>query len=85
VSAWLRYLTDVLAAGAAAAAKDTASQAIKDAYSGLKERVQQYFAGKQHAEVALEGYEQDADTWQKPLQKAMEASGAHIPRDAQRD
>ena len=27
--------------------------------------------------MALESYEQDADTWQKPLQKAVEASGAH--------
>ncbi|HLW01394.1 MAG TPA: hypothetical protein VKT82_22250 [Ktedonobacterales bacterium] len=27
--------------------------------------------------MALENYEQDADTWQKPFQKAVEASGAH--------
>lgn len=73
----ISLLLTALAAGAAAAAKDTASQAVKDAYAGLKQRLQQHFAGKHQAEVALEGYEQDADTWQKPLQKAVEASGAH--------
>lgn len=73
----ISLILTALAAGAAAAAKDTASQAVKDAYAGLKQRLQQHFAGKQHAEVALDGYEQDADTWQKPLQKAVEVSGAH--------
>ncbi len=76
----ISLILTALAAGAAGAAKDTASQAVKDAYAGLKQLVQQHFAGKQHAEVALDGYEQDADTWQKPLQKAIEASGA--PTDA---
>lgn len=73
----ISLILTALAAGAVDAAKDTASQAIKDAYAGLKQRLQHYFSGKHQAEVALEGYEQDADTWQKPLQKALEAASAH--------
>lgn len=69
-----------LVAGASTATQDVTSQAVKDTYTALKERVQQHFAGKQQAEVALEGYIQDPDTWQKPLQKALEAS--HIQHDA---
>ncbi len=73
----ISLILTALTAGAADAVKDTASQAIKDAYAALKQRLQQHFAGKHQAEVALEGYEQDAGTWQKPLQKALEASGVH--------
>jgi len=60
-----------LAAGAAAAAKDTASQAVKDAYAGLKALVKKRFAGKPQAEIALTEYEKNEDTWQKPLQKSL--------------
>ncbi|MBN1994875.1 MAG: hypothetical protein JW953_19415 [Anaerolineae bacterium] len=65
-----------LAAGAAAAAKDTASQAIKDGYHGLKSLVQKYFADKTAAQTALAEYEQDAATWEKPLQKSLAETGA---------
>lgn len=65
-----------LAAGATAAAKDTASQAMKDAYAGLKALVKKRFAGKPQAEIALTEYEKDEDTWQKPLQKSLVEMGA---------
>jgi hypothetical protein len=65
-----------LAAGAIAAAKDTASQAIKDAYAGLKALVKKRFVGKPQAEMALTEYEKDPDTWQKPLQKSLVETGA---------
>lgn len=68
-----------LAAGATAAAKDTTSQAIKDAYSGLKSLLKQRFAKKPQAEMALAEYEKDKDTWKKPLQKSL--IEAEIDRD----
>lgn len=64
-----------LAAGAAAGATDVASQAIKDAYEGLKGLVLRRFEGKPAAETALAEYEQDADTWEKPLQKSLAEAG----------
>ena len=65
-----------LAAGALAATKDTASQAIKDTYTGLKTLVLKHFAKKPQAEMALQEYEKDEDTWKKPLQKALVEVGA---------
>lgn len=65
-----------LATGAVAAAKDTASQAVKDAYEGLKTLVLKRFEEKPQAEMALEEYEKDEDTWKKPLQKALVEVGA---------
>jgi hypothetical protein len=60
-----------LTSGASAAAKDTASQAIKDTYAGLKKLVLKRFEKKPQAAMALEEYEKDEDTWKKPLQKAL--------------
>ncbi len=65
-----------LATGAAAAAKDTASQGVKDAYAGLKTLVLKRFEKKPQAEMALEEYEKDEDIWKKPLQKALVEAGA---------
>lgn len=65
-----------LAAGAVAGATDVASQAIKDAYAGLKALIGKRLAGKPAAETALTEYEQDAETWEKPLQKSLVEAGA---------
>jgi len=66
-----------LAAVATAAAKDSASQALKDAYDGLKALVQKRFEKKKpQAEMALAEYEKDPDTWEKPLQKSLVETGA---------
>jgi len=77
-----------LAAGASAATKDTASQAVKDAYAGLKALVKKHFEKKPQAEMALAEYGQDPDTWQKPLQKSLVEVGADqdeaIVRQAQK-
>jgi hypothetical protein len=76
-----------LAAGALAAAKDTASQAVKDAYAGLKTLVKKYINDKPHAQMTLTEYEIDPDTWQKPLQRLLIATGTYkdeiIVRQAQ--
>jgi len=60
-----------LAAGATAAAQDTASQAVKDTYAGLKSLIRERFADKPHAEMALAAYEKDTDIWEKPLQQSL--------------
>ena len=65
-----------LAAGATAAAKDTASQAIKDTYTGLKSIIQKHFSGKPETEVILQHHETDPDTWKKPLAKSLAETGA---------
>lgn len=80
-------LLAALAAGATAATKDTASQAVKDAYTGLKMLIQKRFADKPKAEMALAEYEKDTDTWEKPLQQSLVEAGvdqdAVIVRQAQ--
>lgn len=60
-----------LATGATTTIKDTTSQAIKDAYTGLKTLIQQRFANSPQAKLALTEYEKDADIWEKPLQKLL--------------
>ena len=64
-------IISALISGAAATAKGTASQAVKDAYSGLKALVQRRFLGKPSAEVALAEAEKDSETWETPLAKAV--------------
>jgi hypothetical protein len=65
-----------LAAGAAAGMGDTASQAIKDAYAGLKALLKRRFAGNAKAEETLADHEADPETYEKPLAKQLEAAGA---------
>ncbi|HEY1352157.1 MAG TPA: hypothetical protein VGF67_21275 [Ktedonobacteraceae bacterium] len=60
-----------LAAGATDTAKDTASQTVKDAYTGLKTLIQKRFANRPPAEIALAEYEKDTGVWERPLQKAL--------------
>lgn len=65
-----------LAAGAAAAAKDTASTAVKEGYEGLKALLKRRFAGDVGSEVALEKYPEAPVVWEKPLEHALEETGA---------
>jgi hypothetical protein len=60
-----------LVGGAAAGGKAVATNAIKDAYSGLKTLIQRRFAGKPSAELALTEHENDPTTWEAPLKKAL--------------
>jgi hypothetical protein len=69
-----------LAAGAALGLKDTASQAVKDAYGGLKALVKKRFAGRADAGLVLAKHEQAPETWEKPL--AAELTAAHAGDDA---
>lgn len=68
-----------LVAGATASAKDTASQAVKDAYTGLKTLVSRLFAEKPSAQVILDQHEADHETYEKPLKKLL--TEAHADQD----
>ena len=69
-----------LVAGAAASAKDVTSQAVKDAYAGLKTVLSRLFADKLKAQVIIEEHEADPQTYEKPLKKLL--TEAHADQDA---
>jgi hypothetical protein len=64
-----------LAAGAALGVKDTASQAVKDAYDGLKTLVKTHFGGRADGELVLARYEEAPETWKDPLAAELVAAG----------
>jgi hypothetical protein len=66
-----------LAAGASAGIGDAASQAIKDAYTGLKTLIKRRFAGSAKAQEIFAEHEADPETYEKPLAKQLEATGAN--------
>ena len=68
-------IVTALTAGAAVALKDTASQAVKDAYGGLKTLIQNRFAGKPEAEMALTQIEKKPEVWAAPLKDALAETG----------
>lgn len=57
-------------------AGDTGAQVIKDSYAGLKALLMKRFAGDARAELALAEHESDPDTYEKPLGKYLQATGA---------
>lgn len=69
-------IVSALAAGAAAGLTETATQAVKDAYGGLKGLIQKHFAGNAKAEMVLAEYEQEPETWEAPLKKQLVETGA---------
>ena len=68
-------IASALAAGAAAAAKDTASQAVKDAYAGFKALIQKRFTDRPEAEMALAKHEEKPKVWEAPLKDALVETG----------
>jgi hypothetical protein len=72
----ITLIVAALAAGAAAGAGDAASQAIKDAYAGLKALLKRRFAGNAEAEKTLADHAADPETNEKPLAEQLEAAGA---------
>lgn len=65
-----------ITAGAAAALKDTASAAIKDAYSGLRLLVKRRLGGGATADAEVEGVERQPRPDASPLKAQLEAAGA---------
>jgi len=84
----LSLIVSALVAGAAAAGKDVTSNAIKDAYKGLKKLLTERFhhKGANQAPTSgstavdpvavLEAHEAKPDTWAAPLHDALSATGA---------
>ena len=75
----LTLILAALTAGAAAGGQALVTDAIKDTYTGLKTLIQQKFAGKPSAEVALTEHETDPKTWAAPLKKAL--AQEHVDQD----
>ncbi len=77
----ITLIVAALVAGAAAGGQDVASSAVKDAYAGLKALLVNRFR-RQPAETAakqegvLADHEQDPETYEKPLAKAVRESHA---------
>jgi len=70
-----------LAAGASAGIGDVASQAVKDAYTGLKALIKRRFSGSPTAQRVLDAHEAAPDAEAAPLAQELEARGA--TRDAE--
>ena len=64
-----------LAAGVALGVTDTASSAVRDAYTGLKDLVRRRLADRPGAELVLARYEQDPDRWRVPLMAELSQVG----------
>jgi hypothetical protein len=67
----ITVIVTALATGAAAAAKETASEVIKDAYHGLKALIQRKFADKPEAELVLAKHAEKPAVWEAPLKEAL--------------
>jgi hypothetical protein len=65
-----------LAAGATAAVKDTAGEAVKDAYAGLRALVRRRFGGDGKAEAALDAAEQQPEADPVALRAQLQVAGA---------
>jgi hypothetical protein len=77
----ISMIETALVAGAAASSQETASQAVKDAYSGLKHLVSRLFAAKPRAQQVLADHEQDPEIYEKPLKKWLGEVGAEQDAD----
>ncbi len=75
----LTLVITALTTGSATSVKNTASESLKEAYTGLKTLIQRKFAGKAAAEVALVQYEAKPDVWRTPLEEELRE--AEISRD----
>ena len=65
-----------LAAGAVAGAQGTASEAVKDAYAGLKVLVRRMLGGRAAGEVALVQHEVKPQQWAGALEAELVDAGA---------
>jgi len=64
-------ILSALVAGAAKAATD----AVPDAYNGLKALIKKKFEGKPAAQMVLEEHEKDPETYEAPLKKNLIETG----------
>lgn len=67
VSLILTALESAVVAGGQSALSDT----VKEAFLNLKNRIAKRLAGKHHSDIVLNKYEQDPETWRKPLTELL--------------
>jgi hypothetical protein len=72
----ISLVVSALAAAATNAAEGVAGQAVQDAYNGLKSLLQERFGENQVAQTTLSQFEKDPETWETPLKKQIEETGA---------
>lgn len=72
----ISLIVAALAAGAIMGVKDTASQAIQEAYTGLKALIRRRFAGNREADKALDQSERQPESDQALLADYLRAAGA---------
>src|SRR5438876_494063 len=77
----ITLILTALAAGATAGLQDSASSAVKSAYTGLKALVKKHVSGRQAGEVALAEYESAPEVWERPLTVQLQAAGADRDTD----
>ena len=75
----LTIIVSAVVAGAAAAATDVVSDAIKDGYAGLKALIQRKYQDKEDVRDALEGVEKKPESGgrQQTLKEELEAVEVH--------
>jgi hypothetical protein len=71
-----------LAAGVAAGAQDTAAEAVKDAYNGLKTLVGRRLAGRSDDESVLERLEAAPEEWRPRLEAELVRADAGADTEA---
>ena len=69
-------IAGALAAGALKGVGESATQAVKDTYAGLKAAVAARFSGKPTAEVMLAEHAKDPEIFDRALVKELTAAGA---------
>jgi len=74
-------IVGALVAGAAGALKDAAGEAVRSAYSALRDLVRRKFGGRPAAETALEQHAAKPDVWEAPLRDALTETGAAEDRE----
>lgn len=67
----VNIILTALMSGATAGAQGIAGDAIRDAYQALKSLIQNRAAGRQSAETILTKYEENTDTWEKPMKDLL--------------
>jgi hypothetical protein len=71
----ISLIVTALAAGASAAVRDTASQAVKDGYTGLKAVIMRKLGSSPTAKEIIERHEEAPEVWEKPLAAELEKAG----------
>lgn len=73
----INLIVTALAGGAAAGAKATTNEAVKDAYKGLVSLVKKKFQGKSTAEMVLVEHKKEPETWEAPLKSQLKEVDAN--------